>query len=152
MSMETYHIRYLSLIRQWNDKSIVLDKSKVFEYMCAIKYNLILWEDIPCEVKDILTSKYQISDFDNYGIDLDLTRSACIKLSTVLTTDITNYCMYSSFMLGLKNPNLFTTTDTKITKNVNTLCSHPKINILIVRESFDDLLKESLNRSINQSL
>ena len=141
---------YIKLINKYRNNTIILPEWKVFEYLCAIHNNMLVWELLPpidlnldIDFSNIL-SNYNLPSLYDYGIDLinlDLTNSAQCKYyknnSRISWTDISKFHSLS-FRLNIKNMYLFSIIESKIDKRV--IDFNKFANISDIKYDFDNLL------------
>lgn len=106
--------KYINIIKTQKGK---IEDHKMFEYMAAVKLDMIMWEDI--SEKDI--AKLKLPHRADYGIDLvsrDFRKTAQVKYygknSTITWRSISTFTSYSMIFLHTSDMILVTTKDAKI--------------------------------------
>ena len=146
--MEKYINNYLSIINKYDKGIIELKDWKVYEILCAIEMNQILWDDLPPWFGD----KYNLPHMKDYGIDLislDYKNSSQVKKyginSSIKWTDFAKFWTYAKENIKSNKMFLITTDVAKI----STMVSKKFIDenkIILKRFNYNKLLDKYKNR------
>jgi len=140
MDITRYKNNYINIVNVYK-KNGVLPKHKIFEYLWALKNEMILWEDIPPGFDEI----YDLPHVMDYGIDLiSLGYDKCGQVkyhnsSKITWNMMTNFISYSD-MLSIDDMHLCTTNVAEIDKMALKYLN--KKNVTITRDLFENMLED----------
>jgi hypothetical protein len=143
MELSKQHKHYIDLIQDWFKNKNFDKKYQIFEYLYALKLNLVTWDDMT--ISDII----ELPNKKDYGIDLisiDNKITCQVKdyasNSYINYSDISNFYTLSKEFFNIKNSNMIlaTTKESKIVPHVQSMID--KGTIKLKRKNFNDLLNK----------
>jgi hypothetical protein len=130
MSTYPFMCKYCKILDDYRTGKMILTDNKVFEYVAAIKLNMIMWDD----VQNITEARLSIQYFEqDSGIDIishDLSKVGQVKYVETLTwKSLGTFINYCDHLRNVDKLIIIIKHDTIVSPRVRSICKIVRINI-----------------------
>lgn len=141
--------RYYNILNNYKIGKVLLPDHKVFEYVAAIKLNMIMWEDILNIPEARLNTQYSVDDSGIDIISYDLTVAGQVKYVNSLTWEqLTTFDGFCDHLEVVSKRLVIIRHDTTLSSRVQTICKIIRLNMV---DELNSIPTVTINKQLKYS-